>query len=239
MSILGLQNWSLGKIITPYKLKFKDIEDFPSLEVNPDKVSKIHFCKVNSLLNQTAPGTELPNSKNTISTHYDTFKKVRSKTQEDLIPGDLYKPNVVEDLKKKYDCLNNKLRKKDSLIEREKIEKRLLTNGYLVNESKFNNSKCKMKDVSILRNPINKEFPSMKNDKSPFSESPKLANQSSEYSVLKKRRLSRSVKRVYTSEFEIEDYMEPAIKHYFKLYLDDDIGITPKVQFEMIASVSA
>lgn len=245
------KNLEKGATITPFKLKFNEIEDITIANNIPESVSNLKFNRSSSIFNSSkkdvnpkASKFTILNSISTASTKIQSWGKdweSKSKTDDDcsqLLIQDQFMKTDSKSLRAMYATINEKMiRNQDKIKQKEELLNSLESSGYLMEETQFNNSKCKIKKISLLRNPINKEFPSMRNNKSPYPDSPKSTSTSSEYSILKKRRLSKSVKRVYTSEIEVEDYQQTGIRHFFKLYLDDDIGVTPKVQFEMQISV--
>lgn len=162
--------------------------------------------------------------------------------------------------------LKTKLENDNKLFELQENYKNLLyESGYLIQQSQQNNSKEKIKACSVIRQPQCKEFLSAKVKNEMFStlnlvnSCKKLFLDDEETNTqrcnddkidltfenivknrekLRKKKFSRSVKRVYNSDIKVRDTAFPYTERHFKLYLDEDIGITQSVQCEMIESVS-
>lgn len=138
---------------------------------------------------------------------------------------------IKERTQKLYKIMEKKY-EKDQL--KKKVDKSLEKTGFMLPQNDFNNSKLKVKAISALRSSFTgKEFSSVKQppDNSKFS--PRTERELDCYSVMKKRRLSKSVQKQYASELILDDLYDENEKIYFKLYCDDDIGISKIIQEEM------
>lgn len=146
-----------------------------------------------------------------------------------------------EELKFKIEQLNQsietKKKKRESLISNSLSH--LKQSGYAIPFDKKDDSKAKLKLISLIRQPYHKEVKSLKlfEEKSKVSVSGKKEESLKNYNILKKRRFSKSQEKTYNSEIELEDYVDSK-SLFFKIYLDDDIGITENVQLEMAESVA-
>ena len=170
-------------------------------------------------------------------------KDILSKNNE----RNIIKPEKINEMSNKLETKMKQYKEKRSeLIEKEriKIKKSLVETGYMVDEISFKKSKEKVKNISIYRQPFHKEFPSAKGSDVLFStlnefEAYNLCknNNDKDFTILKKRKLSRSASKIYTSDIILTDTTYPYFKRVFKIYQDEDIGITPQVQVEMIESV--
>lgn len=166
---------------------------------------------------------------------YDQFTNSDEELGKNLVTSETIPTlEIKAKLQKLKDCFSEK---DDKFKQREMLSAQLETSGYLVDSKHYNDSKFKIKRISLYRNPNNKEFNSMKTCKNETNSNSKSSLQSSEFSILKKRRYSKSAKRRYNSEIEVDDYLDPKTKHYFKVFIDEDIGITPAVQVQMEISV--
>lgn len=194
---------------------------------------------------------------------YKTIEKVESKNirLSDKKINE-YKLKIEEANRK----LKEKKENDDKIFELQENYKNLLyESGYLIHQSQQNNSKEKIKACSVIRQPQCKEFLSAKVKNELFStlnlvnsckklflddddNAASQRNNNDKFDLtfenniknrdkLRKKKLSRSVKRIYNSDISVKDTAYPYIERRFKLYLDEDIGITSSVQCEMIESV--
>lgn len=178
------------------------------------------------------------------------------------------KPSQVDQIKESYKLYNKKIeerrnKKAEKILQETQVIKESLEEiGYMVDDKNFKNSKYKIKKVSLFRQPTNKEFKSAKASDNFFStlntvdkqvkEMPvsnlsvnknssfvkkHFTNKQNDYRIMKKR-YSNSVKRVFDSVITLTDSGNGCFKKDFKIFTDEDIGITPHVQFEMTEAVS-
>ena len=170
-----------------------------------------------------------------------------------------YKKVDIEKIKEMSNNLSKKLqsvkeqRLLKSLKEKDEVKKTLKDTGYLVNDTYFNDSKFKIKKISYYRQPYHKEFPSAKNDQKIFSTLNTLNTSKrfcemefqknsealcpNEFNILKKKKFCRSAAKIYDSEIVVTDTAYPFKKFSFKIYTDEDIGISGFIQGEMHENV--
>lgn len=148
----------------------------------------------------------------------------------------------------------NKKKKNINLIG-EEIEHKLQNTGYIVSKNTFKNSKIKLKRLSALKqsnifnnkNIKNFESASVKSYKEDNSLNPRYIqniynkfNNIQNYKLFKRTRniVSHSVKKTYSSQIILYDYENYNKQMAFKIFMDEDIGITEQVQQEMDINVS-
>jgi hypothetical protein len=134
---------------------------------------------------------------------------------------------------------------KNIKLKREK-EKDRLTNemnitlcktGYLVKPELFNDSKAKIRRISIHRRHFNKEFSSVKQYRENKKFMPKQKEELEYYSSDKSRCISITTKKIKSADLELYD-SNPKKSLFFKVFIDEAIGITSSVQYELIERIA-
>lgn len=142
----------------------------------------------------------------------------------------------IKELSRKLNQKINEKKEKERL--KKEIDRTLSKTGYLIEEQGFNDSKAKVKRISLHRQPYNKEFPSAKQYKENDKSLPKYKEDLENYSIIKKRIISTSEKKRFSVNLELNDYYNSKKTLFFKYFADEEIGISEFIQCEMTESVA-